>query len=192
MKYRIFSSLAVMLLWVLMTGTPEAAPITFSDTVLSPGSTSYLHVLDDADFTPPLSGGEDVTIDSAKLLIRADIKTGTAHICPPELNLSIGFSLVAAFGDGGLLGKRIFVSPVPGTELQDRVMLFNLPGPVLDALNSDRKLRVDLAVIPFFGGNISVKSSTLFGTASVVPEPTSLLLLGSGLVVLIGRTRMRG
>jgi len=192
MKYRIFSSLAVLLLWTLMAGTSDATLIGFMDTVLSPGSTSYLHVLDDGDFTPPLSGGEDVAVDSAKLLIQTDIKTGTAHICPPELDLSIGFSLVAAFGDGGLLGKRIFVSPVPGTVLQDRVMLFDLPGPVLDALNSDRKLQVDLAVIPFFGGNISVKSSTLFGAASVVPEPTSLLLLGSGLVVLIGRTRMRG
>ena len=185
----------IVLGWILLpclNSLSEAVPITFSDTVISPGGASYLHVLDNEDFTPALTDGQAFTIDSAVLTINADITTGSFDIHKGDFNFTIGVSVVKATGDAIFMGNRIFVSRNPDTLLENRIMQFNLSAPALDALGTDREFQVNLIVNPLFGGSITVNSSMLSGTATLVPEPSSLLLVGSGLLGLFGLGRRRG
>ncbi|MEK6776292.1 MAG: PEP-CTERM sorting domain-containing protein [bacterium] len=179
-----------------LSSISEAVPLTFSDSVINPGSPSYVHVLNDNVIVPADSDGETATqsftIDSAILTINADINLGTLDAHPDDLTL--GMSVIRTSGNSIFMGRRVFLSRHADTVLKSQILQFRLTGPVLEALGSDLKLQVDLTMNPLFGGSIRVNESTLSGIATMVPvpEPSSLLLVGSGILGLFSVYRRRG
>lgn len=201
MKKNFAKKSLLVLAWILLpclSSISEAVPIIFSDTVTNPDWTSYVHVLNDLnDFIVPAStdgqaATQSFTIDSAILTINADINLGTLGAHPDDLTL--GMSVIRTSGNSIFMGRRVFLSKHADTVLKSQILQFRLTGPVLEALGSDLKLQVDLTMNPLFGGSIRVNESTLSGIATMVPvpEPSSLLLVGSGILGLFSVYRKRG
>jgi len=185
----------IVLGWILLpclSSLSEAVPITFSDTVISPGGASYLHVLDNDDFTPALTDGQAFTIDSAVLTINADITTGSFDGNFHDFEFAIRLSVVKDQEDPILLLSRVFEIGRPNLVRENEVLQFDLSSQALQALGADRVFQVDL--LTRSGGTIQLNRSMLSGTgtAIMVPEPASLLLIGSGILGLFGLGRRRG
>jgi hypothetical protein len=94
---------------------------------------------------------------------------------PPGLD---SFTGIGAQGDNALLGYDLTtaIGPITGSPGGVGYPTFLFVHTTLGNLS--------------FSGNISPTAEGTF-TATLVPEPTSLLLLGSGLAVLAGRSRLR-
>lgn len=147
----------------------------------NPQITTWAHTLENTDFTPNWGSNTIIlSIDSANLL----------------LNLTFNFSADKSFkfkydvylDDIEKLGGNVVYHQGngPATTTRTESILFNTD----DLLTlQDKEVMIKLSV---YNGTLnSINSSTLSGTATVAPEPVSMLLVAAGLAGLPIAARLR-
>jgi hypothetical protein len=193
-----------LLLAGLTAGTAFAATVSFSDSDVTPtlanNQWTWTHILEDTEFTPNLAPGDTINVTDAFLSIHMDITRYNPH--EPG-----GIKLFEVTATGDTLFLATLNYPDSAGTVNDYAWNIDLDslsnGPaILTALN-DKSFPVTI-LMQVNKGSIDNIDSVLSGNASIltdgtdqqpstVPEPGTLLLLGSGLIGLglFGRTRKR-
>jgi hypothetical protein len=159
---------------------------SFTDSVVNHDSLTWTHTLKNDDFDPALSGGEAIEVTAATLTIILDVTLNDS--------VDFGYGVWTARGDDIYLDTFFLKGAVeqPFYDVSWEINLGALSN-AEDALNAgeDRSFKVQL--IANSGAIAGVDSSILEGEGQFVPIPTSVFLLGSGLVCVVGlRRKFRG
>jgi hypothetical protein len=151
--------------------SPLPDPLSTSDSLL------WKHDLT-SDF-----GGAQIDISDARLVLDLEILGENSG----GLYTITGYGTGDGIGDGIGLGYSPFGSA--GKYSSRVVHEWELDDNLLHAIEEGKELDVVLQLFLFGTGTATVNSSTLSGNASVVPIPTALLLLGSGIVCVVSYRR---
>jgi hypothetical protein len=189
-KNLVFPVLAVALL--LGFGSMGFAS-TFSDEVTpdpdfrnTSGFLLWTHDLGLTDFDPDLLGGEKIEIlDPAFLELNVKISGENSF----GLYTITGYRIADGIGDGIGLGYSPFGSV--GKYESSVVHTWELNEDLRNAIEEDRKMNIALQLFLSDTGTATatVNSSILSGDYRLVPIPTALLLLGSGIVCVVSYRR---
>ncbi len=141
------------------------------------------------DLTPDFGGGE---IDISDATLQLDLTISGEN--SGGLYTITGYGIGDGIGDGIGLGYSPFGSAgFAGKYSSTVVHTWELNDNLLNAIEEGQGMDVVLQLFLFGTGTAKVKSSTLSGSYSVVPIPTALLLLGSGIVCVVSfRRKSRG
>jgi hypothetical protein len=175
MLKKLFSAASFVTLTLWVTGTAQAAPITFTDLIApavpvymngdtSPKTLTITHDITDGVPLPAfIPGFHTVSEATLKMTLNDDVENDTGEF----MKITVGGT---DYGEWEVDIMDVFLIPLNGAALAD--------------LNLDGKLSAKITMTN--RGDLNFVSSELVANTTPTPEPSTWLLFGSGLAGVVG------